>query len=654
MTMQKIIAASPEAASADIAADNIEQLKALFPELITESANGVAINVDVLKALVGDATVTDADEKYGLNWHGKRRARQLALTPSTGTLRPCPDESADWDTTQNLMIEGDNLEVLKLLQKSYAGKVKLIYIDPPYNTGKDFVYPDNFQDNIKHYLELTGQVEGGQKISSNTEASGRFHTDWLNMMYPRLKLAHALLEKNGVICVSINDKEQHSLKAAMAEIFGEENFLAQLVWDKNHSAQAGIFKVYHEYVLVYARNAELIASPKAPEAEDFEAGAMKRESARHPMQEFKFPKGTRFDAPEGTELRGSWGDAEKVHLKQGRMISQNGVLKEEVVLEAAFTQANQMKQFFYGDRSALVDSRGQRVLEFYFTATGKLKITKERGVFTPPTVQRWGMQGEISNDLASLFGMSAPPLETPKSTTMLKDFVAWFTEPGDMIFDFFAGSGTTGHAVMELNARSGSSRRFGLVQFPEPCAEDSVAQKAGYNTISEICKKRLELTAKAIQVDLPEAEFDSGFRVFKLDRSNIRAWNPNPADLEASLLYHQDHLVEGRTESDILFELLLKLGLDLCVPIAQKVGAGDTAHTVYSVGGGVLMACLSPSISRADVEALAQGIIAWRKALGTAGDTTCVFRDSAFADDVAKTNLAAILAQAGIANVRSL
>jgi adenine-specific DNA-methyltransferase len=264
------------------------------------------------------------------------------------------------------------------------------------------------------------------------------------------------------------------------------------------------------------------------------------------------------------------------------------------------------------------------------------------------------MQGEISNDLASLFGMSAPPLETPKSTTMLKDFVAWFTEPGDMIFDFFAGSGTTGHAVMELNARSGSSRRFGLVQFPEPCAEDSVAQKAGYNTISEICKKRLELTAKAIQVDLPEAEFDSGFRVFKLDRSNIRAWNPNPADLEASLLYHQDHLVEGRTESDILFELLLKLGLDLCVPIAQKVGAGDTAHTVYSVGGGVLMACLSPSISRADVEALAQGIIAWRKALGPAGDTTCVFRDSAFADDVAKTNLAAILAQAGIANVRSL
>ncbi|WP_253298843.1 hypothetical protein [Pseudomonas aeruginosa] len=187
--MEKLTAASPEAQSADLVAANIEQLKALFPELITEGADGVAVNVDVLKALVGDASVTDADEKYGLNWHGKRRARQLALTPSTGTLRPCPEDSVDWETTQNLMIEGDNLEVLKLLQKSYAGKVKLIYIDPPYNTGKDFVYPDNFQDNIKNYLELTGQVEGGQRISSNTEASGRFHTDWLNMMYPRLKLA---------------------------------------------------------------------------------------------------------------------------------------------------------------------------------------------------------------------------------------------------------------------------------------------------------------------------------------------------------------------------------------------------------------------------------------------------------------------------------
>ena len=201
MSIQKIEAQSPEARSADLMADNIAKLKAMFPELVTETTQGgkttATLSVDVLKGLIGDATATDSEEKYGLNWHGKRRARQIALTPSTGTLRPCPDESVDWDTTQNLMIEGDNLEVLKLLQKSYAGKVKLIYIDPPYNTGKDFVYPDNFQDNIRNYLELTGQTEGGAKITSNTEASGRFHTDWLNMMYPRLKLARALLKRDG-------------------------------------------------------------------------------------------------------------------------------------------------------------------------------------------------------------------------------------------------------------------------------------------------------------------------------------------------------------------------------------------------------------------------------------------------------------------------
>jgi len=215
-TMQKLTAADPETHSPDLVAENLAALRALFPELITEGPDGVAVNVDVLKSLVGDKTVTDAEEKYGLNWHGKRRARQLALTPSTGTLRPCPEESVDWDTTKNLMIEGDNLEVLKLLQKSYAGKVKLIYIDPPYNTGRDFVYPDNFQDNIKNYLELTGQTgEGGVKLSSNTEASGRFHTDWLNMMYPRLKLAHNLLRDDGVVFISIADHEVHNLRCVM-------------------------------------------------------------------------------------------------------------------------------------------------------------------------------------------------------------------------------------------------------------------------------------------------------------------------------------------------------------------------------------------------------------------------------------------------------
>ena len=261
----------PELQSMNITADNITKLKSLFPEAFNE--NG--IDFDVLKQLLGE-NVDEKEERYGLNWHGKRQARQLALTPSRGTLRPCKDESVDWHNTKNLMIEGDNLEVLKLLQKSYAGKVKLIYIDPPYNTGKDFVYSDNFQDNMKNYLEMTGQTEDGVRITTNAETSGRYHTDWLNMIYPRLKLARNLLKEDGVIFISIDDSEQANLKKICDEIFGEENFLAciawekrytrsneifggenylaTLVWDRNRKNDAKYFSVGHEYMLVYARN----------------------------------------------------------------------------------------------------------------------------------------------------------------------------------------------------------------------------------------------------------------------------------------------------------------------------------------------------------------------------------------------------------------
>ena len=248
-TVRVIDKDNAEAHSADVVQANTGRLQALFPDAFTEGR----IDFEVLKSLLG-AEVDEREEKYGLNWHGKRRARQLALTPSTGTLRPCPEESVDWDTTQNLMIEGDNLEVLKLQKKSYAGKVKLIYIDPLYNTGKDFVYPDNFQDSIQNYLELTGQVDGGQRTSSNKEASGRFHTEWLNMLYPRLKLARSLLRKDGVVFISIDDREVHHLRSIANEVFGEENFVAAVTVvnnmkgrnDKKHIAAC------HEYVVIYA------------------------------------------------------------------------------------------------------------------------------------------------------------------------------------------------------------------------------------------------------------------------------------------------------------------------------------------------------------------------------------------------------------------
>lgn len=266
--MQKLTPTDPDTRSADLVTQNVAQLQALFPEAFVEGK----VDFEVLKQLLGGA-VDERDEKYGLNWHGKRRARQMALSPSTGTLRPCPEDSVNWDATQNLMIEGDNLEVLKLLQKSYAGKVKLIYIDPPYNTGKDFVYPDDFRDNIKNYLELTGQIESGRKFSSNAETSGRFHTDWLNMIYPRLKLARNLLREDGAIFVSIDDHELQNLCAVLDSIFGVENFIGVFVWEKRTTREnRKVFSVNHDYIVSYARERSVFEAVRGllPRSDDNE------------------------------------------------------------------------------------------------------------------------------------------------------------------------------------------------------------------------------------------------------------------------------------------------------------------------------------------------------------------------------------------------
>ncbi|WP_334106478.1 site-specific DNA-methyltransferase [Methylobacillus sp.] len=646
--MNKLTAASPEAQSADLVAGNIDQLKALFPDLITEGPNGTAVNVDVLKALVGDQTVTDADEKYGLNWHGKRRARQLALTPSTGTLRPCPDESVDWDTTQNLMIEGDNLEVLKLLQKSYAGKVKLIYIDPPYNTGKDFVYPDNFQDNIKNYLELTGQVEGGQKISSNTEASGRFHTDWLNMMYPRLKLARNLLRDDGLIVVNIDDGESANLKAAMVEIFGEENFLAMISWEKRYTRS-------NNARLFYSLKDTLVTFRKS------EAVSLLREARGEKSKDI-------YSNPDN-DTRGVWTSSSYV----------NPATKEQRP-NLVYTIVNPFNgekidhpthawKYEYSEHE-----RHVREKRLWWGQSGDAKFPRLKNFLAEMDdgmvpIDLWdykstGTTDEGGQEVKELFGQAV--FDNPKPTRLIQRLLGLSSpethQPCEapIILDFFGGSGTTGHAVLAQNASDGVARRYVLVQLPEPLGPDNKDQKAASDfcdqlgqprTIAELTKERLRRAAAKIKADNPMFAGDTGFRVFKLDHSNIRAWNPNPADLEASLFDHQDHLLEGRSEADVLYELLLKLGLDLCVPIEQRTIAGREVH---SVGGGVLMTCLAEQITGEQVEPLAQGIIDWHKELAPAGDTTCVFRDSAFENDVAKTNLAAILEQHGIQNVRSL
>lgn len=634
MPIEKIDLGAPESQSADLIADNLAKLKALFPELLTEGPQGAAINVDVLKSLVGDATVTDADEKYGLNWHGKRAARQLALTPSTGTLRPCPEESVDWDTTQNLMIEGDNLEVLKLLQKSYAGKVKLIYIDPPYNTGQDFVYPDNFQDNIQNYLELTGQIEGGKKITSNTDASGRFHTDWLNMIYPRLKLAHSLLQQDGVIFVSIADHEIHNLRAVMNEIFGEENFVAAIIWQKVYAPKntARHFSEDHDYVVVFAKNAESWTPKPLPRTAEQDA---------HYTNPDNDPRGVwRTDGMSARNFysKGTY----PITAPSGRHIDGPPSGRYWVYSEEKFRQLDADGRIWWG-----LDGSNQPGVKRFLSEVGEGRV--------PQTLWKYDEVGHTQEGKKELLALITFPnsdlvFDTPKPTRLIRRILQVGSSPSDpdIVLDFFAGTGTTMDAVFAQNAEDQGKRRCILVQLPEPLEG---AEAAGWSTIADITRARIRSAGLRHKKADPMFAGDVGFRTFKLDTSNITAWAPQRENLAQSLFDQLDHVDADRSDDDVLYELLLKLGLDLCVPVEQKAIAGKT---VSSVGGGVLLACLDTQITAADAEPLALGIIAWHKALGTAGDVTCVFRDSAFANDVAKTNLAAILEQYGIAKVRSL
>ncbi len=644
--MKKLTLNDPETQSPDLVAENLAKLKALFPELITESKDGAAVNVDVLKQLVGDKTVTDADEKYGLNWHGKRAARQLALTPSTGTLRPCPEDSVDWDTTQNLMIEGDNLEVLKLLQKSYAGKVRMIYIDPPYNTGNDFIYPDDFTDNIKNYQMLTGQVDSdGRKISSNTEAGGRFHTEWLSMMLPRLKLARNLLRENGVCFISIDDGEVANLRRLCDEVFGEENFVATLVWQKVFSPKntAKYFSEDHDYVLCYAKRKDVWRPQLLERSEEAVA---------------------RYENPDN-DPRGPWtssdltarnyyGDGQYTVTGptgktfgpgKGRYWRQNF---------AKFNELNDDGRVWWGE------SKGNMPRLKRFLSEVKEGVVPQT-LLLHTTV---GNTQEAKKELLEFadFEETENVLNSVKPTRLLRHLLKIGTNPvsNDIVLDFFAGSGSMAHAVFAQNHEDGGNRTFLLVQIPEPLPKEEKSVR----TIADLTKSRMRNVAKGLKEKKdtegePETKqaCDIGFRVFKLDSTNIKEWQPKRDDLPQTLLESIEHLKSDRTEQDILYELLLKLGLDLCVPIEKKeVGSQDTegSHTLHSIGGGVLMACLSEKIGGEDVEALGTAIVEWHKALAPAGDTTCVFRDSAFADDVAKTNLAAILEQNGIANVRSL
>ncbi len=636
--MKKINANDPETHSADIVAENVEHLKALFPEAFTEGK----VDFEVLKQLLG-GEVDEREEKYGLNWHGKRRARQLALTPSIGTLRPCPEESVDWDTTQNLMIEGDNLEVLKLLQKSYAGKVKLIYIDPPYNTGKDFVYPDDYRDNIQNYLELTGQVDGeNQKLSSNTEASGRFHTDWLSMMYPRLKLARNLLRNDGAIFVSIDDAEVANLRIVCEDIFGDDNFISNFVRRRRMATgmRDTLVSPDHEYVLAYAKNIEalklygfarqrsdfpLADEKSAYRSTDLSVG-MTREmrpnqhyAIRHPILRTEY-----------------WPPDERVWRFESKTMERHIVAGN--IIWPDDNPSGRMTRPRFKTRYIEGEDKANPISTWISTTKREdRREVKKEGTLTA------GLNQDGTKEVRELFGVQL--LEYPKPLSLLKGIVNISTRSDDVILDFFAGSGTTGQATWECSVSDGAVRRFIMVQLPE------LSGRHDYETIAEITKERLRRAGSKIRDENPIFSGDLGFRVFKLDTSNIRTWEPDHDDLEGTLLDSIDHIKPDRTEEDIFYELLLKLGLDLCVPIETRNIAGKS---IRSIGAGTLIACLDEKIAQEDVEPVALGIAEWHKELSPAGVSTVVFRDSAFVDDIAKTNLAAILEQHGLGNVRSL
>ncbi|HBW8014349.1 TPA: site-specific DNA-methyltransferase [Klebsiella pneumoniae] len=658
--MNKLSPEMPELQSMNITADNITKLKSLFPEAFNEDS----VDFEVLKQLLGE-NVDEKEERYGLNWHGKRQARQLALTPSRGTLRPCKDESVDWDNTKNLMIEGDNLEVLKLLQKSYAGKVKLIYIDPPYNTGKDFVYSDNFQDNMKNYLEMTGQTEDGVRITTNAETSGRYHTDWLNMIYPRLKLAKNLLSENGIIFVSIDDIEASKLKIIMDEIFGEENFLAQFVWrtDGNFDNQAKI-KNCHEYILLYAKK-EInfphppIVDPNIPKGSKLFKPEIRntivKNGPKNPSSKITLPVGFPCDITSGRVncAKNTWpiyhSDAEISDKK----------LTKPLVIESGWSSKELLLDFIKNNCNPIIDSKGQET-SFVLSQTGTIEVVKKRSDSQSHVVSVLNGFGGTQKATAQLDEIGACFAGYPKPLDLISYIIQMIAKGDDIILDFFAGSGPTGHAVMLQNAKDRCHRKYILVQIPEALSAEKETQKTAVeycrknnlkHNVAELTKERLRRAGKKVREDNPEWKGDVGFRVFKLDTSNIRPWEATAETLSEQIDAYVSPILEGRSEEDLLTELMLKRGIDLSVNVETRQ---FDELTVSCVDGGKLFTCFTRQIPASCVEVLTKGLIDWHKSLKAGKDTVCYFLDDAFENNVAKTNLCAILEQHGLTNLHSL
>ncbi len=579
--------------SEDIAGDKVQELLQVFPEVGNE---GRTVDFDRLKLALGEA-VDVGKERYGMNWPGKAECFRTIQLPSLGTLLPCPEESVNFDTTQNLIIEGDNLEVLKLLQKSYLGKVKMIYIDPPYNTGNDFIYPDNYAESLQTYLEYTGQVDAeGKKFSTNTDADGRFHSKWMTMMYPRLYLARNLLREDGVIFVSCDDNEVHNLRALMNEILGEENFVATVIWQKVFSPKnsARHFSADHDYVVVYAGHADTWRPELLPRTGDMEA---RYENPDHD------PRGPWMS--DNLTARNYYGAGiYAVTCPSGRVIQGPPTGSYWRVSKAKFQELDGDGRIWWGR-----DGNGMARLKRF--------LSEVKQGLVPQTLWTYSEVGHTQDAKKQLlehvaFESTENVLDTVKPSGLIRRMlqIATKSDEGALVLDFFAGSGPTGQAVFEQNQADGGNRRFILVQLPEPLPQPEKQLK----TIADITKERVRSVGKKLSdkdaggLGLKGGqEPDRGFRVFSLAESNFRPWNVDVAHeagaLEAQLELHIDHIRLGRAPEDLLFEILLKSGFQLDTPIETLELAGTP---VYSVAGGALLVCLGRELTLDLIRLIAQ------------------------------------------------
>ncbi|HCG2922650.1 TPA: site-specific DNA-methyltransferase [Klebsiella pneumoniae] len=627
--MEKITADSAESKSLDITQQNIEQLKALFPDVFSEGK----IDFEALKSVLGEA-IDDSAERYNFTWNGKNKARQIAQTPSTGTLRPCKEESVNWDTTENLFIEGDNLEVLKLLQKSYHKKIKMIYIDPPYNTGKDFVYKDNFHDNIKNYLEITGQVDSeGNKINANSDTSGRYHSDWLNMMYPRLKLARNLLSDDGAIFISIDENEINNLKNIMNEVFGEDNYITDFCWEKKKkpSFLNKNLGTKFEYIVVYAKNRDLTGAFSVDLTEEGKKYPVN--NAGNTYAKIKFPAGkVNFNMPDQSIEPQDMSEGKIKTKLVSAVIIKNGVNANDFEIEGEWRYSQTKIDQIIADGEKIVISK------IPFRPNHIKKGGEVKKMHNLLTIGHYGLPTNEDSDaeLTKIFGKSYFDYSKPSGLIkfLIKSFM--YNDKNGIVLDFFGGSGTTADALTQLNLEDHGERRFLVVQLPEPCPIGSNAQKDGLRTIADIAKTRIKRTLAN----------DQGVFVFKLDETNIRPWESDFDNLEQSLLSANESIKADRSVEDVLYEILLKYGIELTIPVEEQTVQGKQ---VYVVGAGALIVCLDDNITAEVVE----GIAVLKQELDPE-TTQVVFKDAGFADSVVKTNAIQILKQAGIDDVKSI